>query len=518
MPPMKRIDRRTFIKLAGAGAVAFAMRGRLARAAMAESMPNILWIYCDELRTDALGCYGHPRLKLHTPAIDGMAAGGVRFSNHFCNSPVCVSSRVATLTGQYPEQTGVYNNEAAWKNFRLPRLPVTFPQVFAKAGYATANFGKIHVPTGMYPGQTPGYSIFKKHDAAGSDMHYWSKLGEKKVQMIRSPNGGMQGGVFPAGAPYPPEAVVDNALRWMAAAGKPYLVRVSLLQPHTPVLPPERFYRLYADQDPGLPEPLPPTVSLFERRVAEVHGLQRMAPEMLRKARQSYYAQVAWVDSQVERLLDFLKRAGQLENTIVILGADHGTPVGDTGAFEKHTFTPTVHRVPFVISWPARLKTGQVRDDICDSIDLGRTLFAAAGIAAPDSFRGRDLFATPAPEAIYSTIGYGEVESRMGPNGGRGKWFGDRGWPRRSCIRTARFRLDKNMRIDGRAVEPRDADIFLADVLRDPREMVNLAGDPALAGEIQRLSGLLDKHARDAVEVPRENVSRGAKSGLTSRE
>jgi len=54
--------------------------------------PNIVWIYCDELRPDALGCYGRPELDLHTPNLDRLAESGVRFTNHFCNSPICVSS------------------------------------------------------------------------------------------------------------------------------------------------------------------------------------------------------------------------------------------------------------------------------------------------------------------------------------------------------------------------------------------------------------------------------------------
>ena len=82
--------------------------------------PDIIWIYCDELRTDALACYGHPRLQLRTPNLDRLASSGVRFTNNFCNAPVCVASRYCTLTGLYPEDTGVYNNEGAWSNFRCP--------------------------------------------------------------------------------------------------------------------------------------------------------------------------------------------------------------------------------------------------------------------------------------------------------------------------------------------------------------------------------------------------------------
>lgn len=516
---MKTIRRRDFLKRVGAGSAALAVTrclgGESAPAAgpsSARARPHMVWIYCDELRTDALGCYGHPTLKLHTPHIDRLAETGVRFTNHFCNSPVCVSSRVCTLSGLYPEDTGVYNNEAAWSNFRLPKPVETFPHVFSGRGYQTANFGKMHVARGMYPGETPGKDIFQHHNGQGGDMDFWSSVGEKGVQMIRAPNGGMNGGIFPDDKPYLPEKVADNALKWMASATSPYLVRLSILQPHTPVLPPARFVRLYEGQDPGLPGKLPETLSAFERRVAAVHGVDRMDPEKLRAARLHYYAQVAWVDSQVGRVLDFLDQHGLAERTIVVFGADHGNPLGDTGAFEKHTFTPTVHRVPLLIRWPGTLPAGKVRDDLCDSLDVGRTLLTLAGEETPPPFKGRNLFSDPAPEALYATIGYGERDSRMGPNGGRGTWLGDHGWPRRSCVRTRRYRLDKNMRLDGRPVQPADEDTFLADVTADPREFTNLAADPQRAEEVRRLSALLDAHAQGAVEVPPECLARSRKT------
>jgi choline-sulfatase len=296
--------------------------------------------------------------------------------------------------------------------------------------------------------------------------------------------------------------VAANALEWMREARHPFLVRLSILQPHTPVLPPARFVQLYADRDPGLPEPLPDTLSAFERRVAQIHQLHRMPPEKLHAARLHYYAQVAWVDTQVGRVLDFLAESGREEGSIVLFGADHGNPIGDTWAFGKHTFTPTVHRVPQIVSWPGTLPTGQVREDICDSLDVARTLFGLAGIAVPASFKGRDLFADPAPEAVYATIGYGERDSKMGPNGGRGEWYGGRGWPRRSCVRTARYRLDKNMRLDGARPTEADEDIFLADVQADPSEFVDLASAPQYAPVVKELCAKLEAHAAGAVDVP----------------
>ena len=475
---------------------------------MTTAHPDIVWIYCDELRCDALGCYGHPSLALHTPHLDRLAEAGVRFTNNFCNSPVCVSSRCCALTGLYPEDTGVYNNEAAWKNFRLPRPMDTFPAAFARQGYRTANFGKLHVARGMCRDEGADEDIFMSHDGDGGGMGIWQHLGEEAVRMIRAPNGGMNGGVFPDSEPYPPDKVAENGLQWLESTDSPVLVRFSILQPHTPVLPPAKYAGLYEDQAPGMPAPLPGTAAAFERRVAEIHGLDRMPPDKLLDARRHYYAQVAWVDVQVGLIMEALERLGRLDRTVVVFGSDHGNPVGDTGAFEKHTFTPSVHRVPFIISWPGTIPGGQVREDVCDSLDIAPTLFALAGIGAPEQYKGRDLFSAPEPEAVYSTIGYGQPDSKMGPNGGRGEWYGGRGWPRRSCIRTRHFRLDKNVLLDNEKPAGEDEDTFLADSRTDPREVVNLAADPQHTELVRDLSTRLDRHAAGAIEVPHEFLTR----------
>jgi choline-sulfatase len=441
-------------------------------------------------------------MRMRTPNIDRLAANGVRFANNFCNSPVCVPSRMCTLTGLPPENTGVYNNEGSWRNFRMPFRPETFPEVLADSGYQTANFGKIHLARGMFPGPDSEPSVFQHHDGRGAEMKFWSHLGEDGVQMVRSPIGGMNGGVYPRSEPYPPDQVMAGALRWMRSVEEPFLVRMSLLQPHTPVLPPESFIRLYSDQDPGLPEPLPDTMSEFERRVADIHGLDRMPRESLRSARLSYYAQVAWIDTQVGLVLSELERTGRLEQTVIMLGADHGNPLGDSGAFGKHTFTPTVHRVPLIISWPGTLPEGEVREDICDSLDLGRTLLRLVGIPAPEQFKGRDLFADPEPEALYSTVGFGQPDTRLAPNGGIGEWTKNRGWPRRCCIRTGGFRLDLNVLLDNRRPAPDDEDVFLADVRKDPREFTNLAADPDYADVVRELTERVHKQIEGSVEIP----------------
>ena len=114
--------------------------------------PNVVWIYCDELRTDALGCYGTPYAEMQTPHLDAIANSGSIFRNCYCNSPVCVSSRTSVLTGLYAEDTGVYHNEGFWSQYRMDEpLPITIPEVFAQKGYTTANFGKVHIPHQFEP-------------------------------------------------------------------------------------------------------------------------------------------------------------------------------------------------------------------------------------------------------------------------------------------------------------------------------------------------------------------------------
>jgi choline-sulfatase len=233
-----------------------------------------------------------------------------------------------------------------------------------------------------------------------------------------------------------------------------------------------------------------------------------MAPEKLRAARLCYYAQVAWIDTQVGLVLKELEHRGRSEKTIIVFGSDHGNPLGDNGGFGKHTFTPTVHRVPLILSWPGILPEGEVRGDICDSLDIGRTLMELVGISVPAQFRGRDLFADPEPEAIYSTIGFGQPDSRLAPNGGIGEWSGNHGWPRRSCIRTDRYRFEKNVLLDNHRSPPEEEDPFLVDLGKDEREFNNLAADPEYADVVCQLSAMLDAHCRDSVEISHECLIR----------
>ena len=464
------------------------------------SKPNIVWIYCDELRTDALGCYGHPVIQPHTPHLDSLAENGTLFENCFCNSPVCVPSRVATLTGRFPEATGVYHNEGAWPGYRMPTEVTTFPQAFADNGYTTANFGKWHVP--------PEMNRWGVCDSGGSSMDDLFAIVGRDDPSLIVPAGvpTYLGGAFPAGVPYPHSRLVDNALAWMAQADRPFFARLSFLEPHTPVFTPPPFDTLY---DPETfpdrssvgdgPTPVAHT-SAFERAFAAVLKADNLSAREIQLAQSYYYGLVAWIDGQVGRVLDYLERAGLMEDTIIVFDADHGASLGENGWWAKHIFAPQVHRVPRLIQWQDTLPAGVRREELSESLDLGRTLFGLCGIEAPNSFRGRDLFENAPPQAVYSTIGFGERPSRAFPNLRVGDYPQTGGWPRRACIRTDGYRLDRTVRVNGREPAPEEIDVALFDVRKDPLERTNVAGDPAYQAVRSRLEALLDTHVADAVE------------------
>lgn len=463
-------------------------------------MRNIIYIFCDELRQDALGCYGNAAGAMRTPHIDSIAANGTLFENCYCNSPVCVPSRTSILTGLYPEDTAVYHNEAMLPSFELPRLPVTFPEVLRDAGYRTASFGKTHLPLAFSP--------FELDDGTGGEMSLGLSQ-EARKSLPRVTPGGIDSmniaSLYPAEQEYYPEQVTRHALAWMARQEGPYFVRISYLQPHTPVIVKRGYEALYADRPFSGKAPDLSGLSQFERAFADALKMEALSEEEIIRAQVYYYGMVAWLDGEVGKILDFLRESGG-EEPIVIFGADHGAVRGECGAIAgKHIFNRASHAVPLLISGPGVPKGNRVAA-ACSNIDLPRTLFGLLGLPLPEQFKGTDLFSGQPPEAVYAAIGYGEAHSYAFPNLRTGRYTGGRGWPRRACIRTDRYRLDRNVRLDGRPCTDAEEDLFFVDCRACPAEDRNMADRAEYAPEIDRLSEMLRAHCAGALEVPGESV------------
>lgn len=434
--------------------------------------PNILWIMADELRSSALGCYGGSWAPVATPNIDALARRGVLFENNFCNSPVCVPSRMSLLTAAPPERTGIYFNEGAWKSFPVPARLLTFPEHFAAHGYRTASLGKSHY--------AQAYTPWQEDNPEGASMHGFGLETDPGALQPIVPKGipSPVGGVFPADRFYPPEAVTRNAIDWLDRHGdEPFLLRVSYLQPHTPVLPPQQFRSLYRASDwPG--HDLPRGYgSAYEEAFADLVGGRALSHEEMQQAQADYHALVTWLDVQVGMVLAMLKTRGLEDDTIVVFTSDHGASLGENGLLSKIVCAPQSQRTPFIVAWPDRLPPGERRQDLTENMDLARTLCDLGGLAPDPGFEGRSVFSDPEPEMIFATVGTGVLGAKASAAANRGGWRNGGGWPRRCCVRTERFRFDMNVRQDGAPIVPEEEDAFLVDVVADPAEIVNLALD-----------------------------------------
>lgn len=465
--------------------------------------PNIIWIQCDELRADALGCYGNRYAEMQTPHVDSIAEMGTRFTNTFCNSSVCVASRTSVLTGLPPVATGVYHNEGTWPTYQMSHSMVTFPQVFASNGYRTANFGKSHVHS--------SFEVWQHSNTDGASMgEFFDIVNRDDPSLIRRKDSPVViGGQFPADVPFPAERVTQNALKWIGQVeDEPFLVRLSYLQPHTPVLPPAPFDTLYADAGFPRTTQINPNGSQYERLFAQYAGGAELSEDELFRVQSEYYGLMARIDIEVGHILNYLDENNLLEQTIIVFDADHGTSLGDGGRFQKQSFAPESHRIPRIISWKNTLAQGDTNNEITEGLDLANTLLDLAEINRHPQFRGRNVFADPAPDAVFATLGYGFSHSLCYAYTGVGSYVDGHGWPRRACIRTSRYRLDKNIRIDGKPVSDADQDIFLADMLNDPYEENNLVGDSTLSDVVDQLCHQLDDYHSEATEVPEEYTIR----------
>ncbi|HHV08879.1 MAG TPA: sulfatase-like hydrolase/transferase [Clostridiales bacterium] len=458
-------------------------------------MKNIVFFFCDELRPDALGCYGNAAGDMHTPNIDSIAKRGHLFENCFCNSPVCVPSRTSIMTGLYPEDTGVYDNEAALPAFTLPGSFLTFPKVLHESGYHTASFGKTHLPPQMHP--------FERDNKQGSEMNLGLSALERETLHKISPRGALSfnmASLYPQDKEYYPETVTSNALDWMAKQADPYFIRISYTQPHSPIIVKRGYETIYKDYPFSGKLPDISHLSEFEQAFAQAIALDTVTEEELIQAKACYYGMVSWIDDEIGKVLHFLQAQGQLDNTILILGADHGALRGECRGLGKHIFHRASQSVPLIIATPDDKGDKRI-STLCSNIDLPKTIFHLAGIEAPPQFKGVNLFSGHDPQAVYATIGYGEYDSCAFPARQLGRLSGDRGWPRRSCIRTKQYRLDMNTRVNGVYPSLSEADIFFVDCEKYPDEDFNMADDPAYAPIINDLISKLSAHCSSPVEV-----------------
>ncbi|MBU6221494.1 MAG: sulfatase [Planctomycetes bacterium] len=466
--------------------------------------PNVLFILCDDLRPDAVGCYGSKHVK--TPRIDALAADGVRFANAFCTTSLCSPSRASILTGLYAHRHGVRDNFTDLP----PNLP-HWPTRLHEQGYATAYIGKWHMGEDN-DAPRPGFDWFVSHTGQGSYFDTeWNINGERREK--------------PTG--YYTTVVTDYALDWLKSrpAGCPWALCVGQKAPHSFYFPEPK----HAHAFDGVGVPYPTSASRLEgkpewirERLPTWHGIygplfewRKQFPDERPEAVKdfenmvhAYWGTVLSVDDSVGRLADFLKSSGQWEHTLVVFMGDNGLLEGEHGMVDKRTMHEPSIRIPLLARGPG-LPHGTVVEQQVLTIDVAPSLLEACGAPALAGIDGRSWM---------------KLADGTGDPAWRTDWLYEYNYekqfpytPNIRGIRTDRWKFIRYPHGDG-SPDRHLAELY--DLAADPDELVNLAADPAHAATRadleRRLAAMLAAHGLSA-ETDRMPLDEGIKPALPDR-
>ena len=371
---------------------------------MVSELPNILVLMTDQQRADAMGCAGNPVLR--TPAMDAIAASGVRFSNACASTPVCVASRMSFITGQRAARTHWVDNNAL--PGPVPELP-TMMSLLLRAGYWTHGVGKMH-----FRGRSYGFRnllTMEEGVAHRVDDDYLRYLRDAGVH-ARFPKGMRDLLYFQpqtSGVPVQHSAshwVADRSIEFLHEHARyrpeqPFFLWSSWIAPHPPFAPSEPYDELYDPAAMPLPvyadRPVRDLPSALWPHRARLDGAHR-DPDRMRRIRALYYGLIGQVDDGIARIMAALRELRLEQNTVVLFTADHGEMLGDHGLSQKNCpYEPSV-RVPLLLRWPGRTHAGATCDDPVGLTDVLPTFVDELGLDYPagqDPLPGESLLGKP---------------------------------------------------------------------------------------------------------------------------
>ena len=446
---------------------------RLPVAAAQKPKYNVLFIASDDLRP-TLGTYGNNIVK--SPNIDKLASQGTRFDRAYCQYPLCNPSRSSLLTGKYPTQTGVLDNEYYFRALH-PEL-VSLPQHFRNNGYSTLRSGKIfHGGVDDSEAWTEG---FEERAFAGAKRPPSNAEGPERVsqsdRIIKLEGDGESNGDYRS---------ATQAIQYLEKyKDKPFFLAFGLSKPHSPPAAPKKFFDLYDPAKiplpvdfatrPAAPEGFP-EISIARRNTDLFIG-RESPPEAAREMIQAYYASVTFMDAQVGRVIDALDRLKLRDNTIIVFFGDHGYHLGEKGKWSKaYSLFDINIRVPMIIAVPNG-KPG-VSGRTVGLMDLFPTLVDLCGLPQPTGqakLEGHSLaplLRNPKARWDHPALSVVTYQGKMGKS-----------------VRTERWHYVQWD--DGKAGE------MLLDTEKDPLELKNLAGDPAYAKTVADMRKLLTQIPR----------------------
>ena len=419
--------------------------------------PNIVFIMADDLGYGELGCYSCQ--DIHTPNIDFLAEEGVRFTDFYANAPVCSPTRAALLTGRYQQRLGMDDALSYQEMGRgLAVDGETIADALKSAGYSTGLFGKWHV--GYDFERRPlqqGFDYF--FGILGGNHHYFKHMDRIGVYDLWFGNDT----IIRNG--YTTHLITEEAIEFIEDNKEyPFFLYLSHLAPHFPYLG--------------------PMDSLKDVRPNHKSWQKEEDP-------QTYISMVEYMDSEIGRVLEKIKKLGLSDRTLVVFTSDNGgahyAPYNRNAPFSgyKASLWEGGIRVPCIVRWPGVLPAGEVTTQVGITMDWTATFRRLAGLDSNLEEDGIDLMPILAgnkpwqERTLYWRVKSGpirKVESEF--------------W----AVRQGEWKL---------LIEQNDSsDTYLFNLKNDPGETTNLKNNHAEV--VKQLKGQLDTWEKSMDDDARE--------------
>lgn len=400
-----------------------------------QQRPNILFIMSDDHAYQAISAYSDQLIQ--TPHIDRLAKEGMLFTNACVTNSICAPSRATILTGKHTHINGKIDNIMPFDTTQI-----TFPQLFQKAGYETAMYGKLHFgnkPKGVddfmiLPGQgsyinprfiTPkgdttitGYVTDvitdltidwldkKRNPEKPFLMMYLHKAPHRSWWPSSEKFKTFSQRTFPE-----PETLFDDySNRGTAAREAAMTISDEMLLSYDNKVLPQAVAEIKIDDDPrsaryfknneyprineeqkALYQPILDSIAQdFKTRWPSMSDQEKRSWKYQRYM-QDYLGCIASVDDNVGRVLDYLDESGLAENTIVVYTSDQGFYLGEHGWFDKRFIYDESFKTPLLIRWPNEITPGTTSDEMVQNLDFAQTFLEAAQIEAPGDMQGESI-------------------------------------------------------------------------------------------------------------------------------
>ncbi len=435
--------------------------GGAAQAAPSAARPNLLVIHTDEHSFRTLGCY---RLLLpkelafvwgegvtvETPHLDSLARRGALCDRFYTASPVCTPSRASFVTGRYPQNTGAPNNDLPMSDEM-----VTFAEALRRHGYATGYAGKWHLDGKAKPGWSPARKFGFEDNRFMFNRGHWKLLEDASDgPRVKGRNTKGEESYDVTGADeksFTTDFLADRTVAFLRAhKDGPFCFMLSIPDPHGPntVRPPyDTQFATLAFKHPS--------------SAGDNGKMENMS---------RYFGMVKCIDDNVGKILDGLRETGLLERTVIVFTADHGDMCGERGLVNKGVPYEASARLPFILTYPGRVKPGTLIHEALSTVDFKPTVLGLLGLPPDKRDEGRDasaLFLTGQAPSGWKDV----VFSRNSA----GSWL---------MAVSSRHKF----------IVSRNADPCLYDLDRDPAEQLNLFAEPSSREIVRGLARALAEY------------------------